>query len=83
MTVEELLLYDSTTRKKAPTEVRAILRYMKKKGGEKPLPCDRHRNRPRHGTHIQRRVGDCISVTDLKVCFIQLLSALPVAVLRG
>ena len=34
MTVEELLLYDSTTRKKAPTEVRAILRYMKKKGGE-------------------------------------------------
>ena len=38
MTVEELLLYDSTTRKKAPTEVRAILRYMKKKGGEKPLP---------------------------------------------
>ena len=64
MTVEELLLYDSTTRKKAPTEVRAILRYMKKKGGEKPLPCDRR-------------------VTDLKVCFIQLLSALPVAVLRG
>ena len=36
MTVEELLLYDSTTRKKAPTEVRAILRYMKKKGGENP-----------------------------------------------